>query len=783
MRRVACLLFFLVLLGSVSAQDFFAAGETSLVAQPCSVIQKNLTIQNTRDTLRSYELSVDGSGSDFVTFSQIGFALNPGDSQTVAENVNVPCDTRAGTYDVSVFFSDGEFEKQLDQELNVRLETLNLTAESTSQVIAPCGVASYNVTVANPANFTERYTISVSGYPDAHVSEKGLVLRGLEQKDVVVSVIPSDCTDSGSFPLNVDVSAEKSGEEKSLGLEFIITSRDIPIIAPGVSKIRTDYVDSTAELSIENTGDRDTTYKLGVEGVDWASLSVSAITLKPGESQVLRLRLAPTTTVLKGTYPVTVRATVADTDISYTKELTVRLLPPTVFEKNPVPFIGGAIVIILLLVGLVFLVKYLRSSAFKVKYAAWKARVEEKRKVREAAREVKRKADDARKEEERKKKEAQREKDRERARAQLEREYKKDYHFIARKDFAKGKKSKQQGMLPLVIILAIAVVLVLALWKFIAPNLAYVVLGMVVLLALAVIRKVSRKFVVRAVFRTLLPEHPVSMRVWKRGLSILSVSVEQPTKSVVIEARKKSVKASPSPAVYQSFEFKSNVEASYQATLTVPKGWIARKNVAWQDVRLAKYVNQQWKSVPVDRAGEGASAVHFTAKLVPGTYAIFVRPKQKEVVSRKKIIVAACLIGVALLVAFAFVVSSPQNPSNVIPPQVWKAGTVHELDLSPFFKDPDGDALKLSATKAGHITIDFIGSKAVMTPDASFVGEEKVTFTADDGKGGVITSNTVSLRVERTWVPLKFQPIVGVVLGLLAIVLLVFAVYRLQKKE
>ena len=267
MQRTIILLLIALLLPSVSAQDFLAFGDTAVDVVPCGTAIRNVTIQNTRETQATYSLSVDGDASEYVTFSTINFALDPGQSAVINTYYNIPCDVKPGTYSTDLYFDDGETEKILTQDVNIAVpDNVNVTATKTESVIAPCETAAYTLGLQNPLNFTEIYNIEASGHPDVQVSEKTAVLQNGEVKNIIVSVTPEDCTQSGTFSLIVNFETDKSNQKEEIALELIIKSTDIPILAEGVNKIRTDYVDSTAELIIENTGDRITQYSLVIEG-------------------------------------------------------------------------------------------------------------------------------------------------------------------------------------------------------------------------------------------------------------------------------------------------------------------------------------------------------------------------------------------------------------------------------------------------------------------------------------------------------------------------------------
>lgn len=122
-----------------------------------------------------------------------------------------------------------------------------------------------------------------------------------------------------------------------------------------------------------------------------------------------------------------------------------------------------------------------------------------------------------------------------------------------------------------------------------------------------------------------------------------------------------------------------------------------------------------------------------------------------------------------------------------IPTQEWNEDKSHELDLSAYFYDPDDDRLFFTYTTLEHIqvSVDEEGI-ATFTPEKDWHGEEKVAFTAEDGKGGLASSNEFTLRVlESSEEPLMDRlkssfamysnfVIVGIILLVLIILLIEF---------
>jgi PGF-pre-PGF domain-containing protein len=276
------------------------------------------------------------------------------------------------------------------------------------------------------------------------------------------------------------------------------------------------------------------------------------------------------------------------------------------------------------------------------------------------------------------------------------------------------------------------------------------------------------------------------VNIWKCGLSLLSITPEKAIKNLKLLVRKTHARVAPSAAVYQTIQFKTNVPedaTSIKATFTISKKWLARKQVSLDEVRLARYSNQTWSTISFKKSGEDKKVIHITADVdKSGTYSLYARVPQKPVSVGSKIVWG--FVGVALLVIVAISLTSSSNTvAHGIPPQVWQQDTVHTLDLSNYFKDPDKDTLTFSVSKTSKIAIDISGNTAFMTPDPSWTGEERVKFGASDGKGGFVSSNTVPLRVQSHLISPRVQPYIALTVAILALILIVWSIRSNKKRK
>ena len=81
----------------------------------------------------------------------------------------------------------------------------------------------------------------------------------------------------------------------------------------------------------------------------------------------------------------------------------------------------------------------------------------------------------------------------------------------------------------------------------------------------------------------------------------------------------------------------------------------------------------------------------------------------------------------------------------------WEQNSERMLDLKQYFHDPDNDILYFSSSQLENISVEINEEGIViLKPKGNWYGTEKVVFTADDNKGGVIESDEILLVVEKT---------------------------------
>ena len=302
-------------------------------------------------------------------------------------------------------------------------------------------------------------------------------------------------------------------------------------------------------------------------------------------------------------------------------------------------------------------------------------------------------------------------------------------------------------------------------------------------------------------------EEAVVLLSWRKGLTEIYFTV----KNAVTQPRLiiKRLKATPliglDAEIYQYFEVeKTNIKTQDvdQATFRfkIRKNWLQKNNISEEKVKLYRHIGSKWGAIPTNFVGEDETFMYFEAKtsgfsyfaiggkpLVEQVYAVpepeedlkptkkakaQTKRSQKEVVPESteeetsKLWILWVSIAIILLLLIGFVgykimnaqesVSS-DSPQVEIPPvstdeagiprQIWTINTKHTLDIGSFFNDPDGDKLVYSVDGNDNIKITFENGIATLLPEKDWMGQEKVTFSADDGEYDPVESNQVRLFV------------------------------------
>jgi len=814
---------FLLVISSVAAvEDFTATGTGRILGYACSPAEGEITVFNTGTQQSVFELIAAGPASDWALFVPQSFVLNPGQSQNVQEFFAIPCDAQDAYLDVAI--ATEELELVLSQDVVVQTaNNLALTPVVYSQTVLPCDPADFSFTLSNPADFAETYRLKLYDAPEtATLSDTKLTIPPGQNETVSITVSPEDCTVSGDFVPVLEVSTEKSRVKAQIEMFLRIKDSDIPEIAKGIVTIRAGFAAQEASFEIFNTGDRTTTYHLRTEGADWISVLPEAVTIQARDRETLKFVLQPTESTPQGTYTLTLTAEVEATGKGYDKEFTIKLKEPSFTDHlftAYLPFtIGGIVLLIILVILAIWGFKKYNSPEMQAKRAEARAErerrsqeklamKEEKRRQREEekARKQEEKAhteEEKRAQEEREAKEAERrerELERERVRAQkaYDKQLRREHLVVPKEEIVKGIRLPGKKLLKLALLLLVLIIIGfgLSFRQAIANNLQAVITGLAVLIVIFILHRVRRSRIVCKRWKLALANkvHVFDTK-WRKGLTQASFTLNTVVeKLMIVTRRRKASIAPPAEEVYQTFTITPNTEqdvvADARLKFRIKRSWLLRHRVAPSTVRLFRLADDRWQSIVAEPVSTDDKYVYYVADVDGfGEFAIAGKAgKQQRAAARAGMnwrgisIAVFCIAAIIALVSLGIILPD-RTPTVGIPAQVWKQDTQHTLDLGAYFKDPDGDTLAFSSTRAENMEILFVEDKALLTPHYGWHGTERVVFMADDGKGGVVRSNPTELVVEPTLIPKTWKRNAKPIFTIAIIVLIVLSLVLFRKR-
>jgi flagellar basal body-associated protein FliL len=808
--RIGILALLIILLASITSaqytEDFSVAYEPTLLTEQGTIAQSHFQVTNTGSIASGYSIGVkDSEAATWLRMSPLSFTLQPGQTQIIATEYHIPLGQDTGKYNLETVFSTTLGTVQvLEQKVKVTVpQNIELSTPAEFPLIEACGTADYDITVTNTGVFTEEYTLTVSKNVAelAEFTADTLNLEAGDSETTTLSITPVDCNAAGSTEFSVTATATSTEREATLDLILEVENTFIPSIE--ASDFRVSSQAESYNFTLTNTGSEEATYDLSLAGPDFLSLEESSITLGSEETTSIVLISEPVEGTEQAIYDATLAVTVEELD--YLTEFKVNLKDPTWIERNTLLFTIIIIVaVVLILLGLFVFSKWhaysqtpeyaekkkeakRKAAENKRKKAAKKerkAKAREKKKAeraaakaaKKAAKSKEAKAAAAQKEKEAKEKEqaklqAKIDKEKEAAAAKKEKELRAKNVVIAKKklkgDLAKGKS----GLWWLLDIIFVVIILVL-LYGFrvqIMSNLTRsLIIGGVIVAVIVlwwVIYKLFGDMKASQKWYALKPKKNNKIETkWCYGLGMLYIRVKEVLPKAHVKLRG-STKLNPAfvppEGHVRQYITLNGLETadveSLKVQFKVHKCWLDKRNIPEGNVKLQRATPDGWKGIKTDKVKEDKKCIYFEATYTGNAETLAIVGKEGAKKPKKKSRVALWTqVTVLLLIAVMFGVlylgSSGQSPGfndprDGIPDQVWDEDNKHTLDLGEFFVDPDGDALAYTYTPVEDIVVTISGNEVTFLPKKDFFGERTITFTADDGKGGIVSSNEVTLTV------------------------------------
>lgn len=851
MKFTGLLALFVLLFASFASsqfvEDFTIASEPVLQTYQGTPADSHYKITNTGNVASGYTVSVVASeAASWVSMGPLSFTLEPGQTQIVLLHLDVPKDVKPSIYDLTTVFSTVlgttitvDQDISVDVPFNIELRSIEI------KPITPCGTATYPITILNTGAFPEEYDLTVSKTVAgiASFSQDNVILGKGENKTIQLTLKPEDCSWSGERTFTVKGIASSTKQTAELELTLPVENTFIPEIAAKNLRLNTDA--NTFNATITNTGTTKATYAITVSGADFVSVSPNSVTLAPETEVTLVFTSAPNAETAQQKYPLEITAAVQG--IEYATGFVLSLKNPAWVETHMwLVIILAVVLLIIIIIAIVALKRwmaytqtpeYQASQAEKVRIASEvaaqrQAEKAEKAKLAEQERIAKEKA----KEEARKQKEAEREAIRkEKAQAKMDARIAKERSLAAKEAQAELKASnvliareKLQGdavvkpaksgwWVLLVILVLAAGVLAYGFRTYLLANLTYAVLGAVILAVVIILIIAYSAFAGRKkatqTWIALKPRRENQLETgWRHGLGQLWIRVTELVPNVtvtVIGSRKNPSFVAPEGHVYQYITItpeglnEDRVEKQ-RFMFRVSRRWLEHRDIPEGVVKLMRATEDGWKGIGTEKVRSDDKWVYYSAQCAGFEPFAIVGKSRKE---EQKfdgmapgwwyVLLGALAILAILAGVWYFNYAGTQGTEVIgvapsvtgIPPQAWDEDRRLTLDLGRYFSDPDGDTLTYTYTPVENIIVTISGNTATLTPTKDWHGEATITFTANDGKGGKVSSNAVALFVRDMPEPTFWTNVLAAlklysvyIVGGIVLLIAVIAVLEYRKK-
>ena len=351
------------------------------------------------------------------------------------------------------------------------------------------------------------------------------------------------------------------------------------------------------------------------------------------------------------------------------------------------------------------------------------------------------------------------------------------------------------------VVLMISVLIVAgayALRNVLQENLLFVFGGFVLLFLMLLFHRIVQGRMKCKKFKLVVAGETAAFDVWKRGITRVEFVPSLPVRDFLLKVRKSRMDAPKlCEWIYSYVTITSNVDncaESIKLNANIP----LRRVKDVDDIRVWRWSGVEWLEIIPEIQRKTSWGVEFTASAdAIGTFAVGVLvPKAKTAEKIRKTLgktvkkakktstpgflgyVALALLFVIAVAAFTYFAPKKDINTTGIPRQSWQQDTDHSLNLSLYFRDPDGDSLTFSASPVDSISVAIVGDAVQFSPLTGYFGEQEIIFTATDSNNNSVQSNRVKLVVMKSYLPAWVRPyIINVVAGL-GILLALFVLKR-----
>jgi len=284
------------------------ASKTSASLTPGSSTQVTLTTATKAGFNSAVTFSIAGLPTGATSSFAPATIAAPG-SGSVALNIAATSVVKAGTYPLTVTATGGGQTASAPLSLVVTVPTFTISASKTSASLTPATSAQVTITTAPQTGFNSAVTFSIAGLPTGATSTFApATIAAPGFGSVALNIAATPAVKAGTYPLTV--TATSGGQTETTSLSLVIT---VPTFTMSASKASvTLAAGSSAQVTVTTTPQTgfNSAVTLAVTGIpnNVTALFATKTVGAPGAGSVA-LTIASTTSLLPGTYPLTITGT------------------------------------------------------------------------------------------------------------------------------------------------------------------------------------------------------------------------------------------------------------------------------------------------------------------------------------------------------------------------------------------------------------------------------------------------------------------------------------------
>ncbi len=272
-----------------------------------------------KDTTETFEVSVKNTGSleDKITLTTTlgtldkeSLIIEPGETKTVYLTVDAH-DLEEGNYSIIVKATSSN--KDVFDEAEIDIKVINCYDASLQIIperseICSCSTTNYEVVLTNKGELKDTYTLRVMNYYLNYTRQ--VELSSGESKRFNFTITPPMGAQPGEYSLDAYAISEHTSVEAHAVLVLKPAEECYKLdMKPSKESVVVEICNATTiEVTLKNTGEKETAYNLSVSGPEWVSIEPNFIELQPGEEGIAYFYVTPPLGVETGAYTAGIHA-------------------------------------------------------------------------------------------------------------------------------------------------------------------------------------------------------------------------------------------------------------------------------------------------------------------------------------------------------------------------------------------------------------------------------------------------------------------------------------------